>query len=137
MAAKHHAVRFFRVRAALGEGTSAVEQDIVLCGDALARHQLVPQRIDFARLGEEAMRTDVEAIAVPFNRARNAADERRCLKDGDMPVPGLLKNFIGGGKPCRTSANDNKPLLHRIIISCGQTTHEPCFGKPHSHRRCP
>ena len=110
VAAKHHPVCFLRIRATWGKGTPAVEQDVVLCGGALTRHQLVPERIDFIRLGEEAMRSDVEAVAVPFDRARNAADERRCLKDRHLPIPGLLKKFIGGRKPRRPCSNDYQLL---------------------------
>ena len=108
VAAKHHPVCFFRIWAACGKGTPAVEQDIVLCGGALTRHQFVPERIDFIRLGEETMRSNVEAVAVPFNRARNAADERRCLKNRNLPISRLLKKFIGGRKPRRPRSNDNQ-----------------------------
>ena len=68
------------------------------------------------------MRSYVEAVAVSFKRARNATDERRCLKDRDLPIPGgmlswqgegalptgLLKKFISGRKPCRPRSNDNQ-----------------------------
>ena len=62
-------------------------------------------------LGEEAVATDVDAVAVVHVGLRDAADGRRRFDDHGMHV-GARQQLPGGGQAGRSSARDHGDALH-------------------------
>ena len=96
------------------EGSERVVEEAAAVVDAahpraeqelVTRQDLVPQVFHRLDLGEEAVATDVEAPAVPLDRAADAADNRVGLEHGARLA--ALAEHVGGGEAGRTGADDN------------------------------
>ncbi len=115
VALEHHLVFDLRIGAARLHIVFAMQLLVVIAGGALQRQDLLPPVHDAFVLREEAVATDVHAVAVMLDGAGDAAEFAGRLQHGHVVVLGatVLDELPSGGQASRATTDNHHGLLLR------------------------